>query len=304
MRARRWCFTLNNPTAEEKASIAEFGPNAKYLVVGREVGEGGTPHLQGYVEFANYTSLAVLKQVLGTNRLHAEIARGTPKQASEYCKKEHDFDEYGSISAQGKRNDWEEYKEFVLSLGRVPTKREIVAHNTTLWARFPHACQEIAALVLPPPAFVPEGTNPRLGFQTRVIGRMESPTPNPRTIDFIVDQEGNSGKSWICQYALTNHPDAVQVLSVGKRDDVTYVLDTNKRIFLFDVPRGQMQFFRYEVLEMLKNRIIHSNKYQATVKTLANVPYVAVFSNEHPDMQAISADRYNIIEVTNENRGH
>ena len=29
----------------------------------------------------------------------------------------------------GKRNDWKDYKEFVVALGRVPTPREMVEHN-------------------------------------------------------------------------------------------------------------------------------------------------------------------------------
>ena len=39
------------------------------------------------------------------------------------------------------------------------------------------------------------------------------------------------------------------------------------------------------------------------MKVLRHVPYVAVFSNEHPDMEAMSTDRYNVIEVNDENRG-
>lgn len=296
-RSRRYCFTLNNPTEAEKQSLANFGVNCKYLVVGREVGESGTPHLQGYVEFVTAVSFAQVKQLLGSERYHLEPARGTAQQASDYCKKDGDFDEYGVLSAgQGKRTDWDKFKEFVTDLGRVPTDRELVQHNTSLFARYSKGCQEIASLLLPPPTFVAEGAQPRLGFQHLIVGRMRG-TPNPRTIDFVVDPQGNSGKSWLCQYALTHHFDKVQVLSVGKRDDVTYVIDTNKSIFLFDVPRGQMMFFRYEVLEQLKNRIIHSNKYQAVVKYLPAVPYVAVFSNEEPDMTALSEDRYNVINV-------
>nr|UBJ25945.1 replication-associated protein [Giant panda circovirus 6] len=47
----RWCFTVNNWTPEEWDSITQvLGPTVKYLCVGKEVGEGGTPHLQGYME--------------------------------------------------------------------------------------------------------------------------------------------------------------------------------------------------------------------------------------------------------------
>ena len=272
----------------------------RYLVFGRERGDSGTPHLQGFFVVANPVSLSQSKTLLNNYRCHLEIARGTPQQAADYCKKDGDFEEFGELPQQGKRSDWDRFKEFVVDLGREPTTREIIAHNTSLWSRYSTACAEVAKAVLEPPQLT--STEPRLGFQTHVVGRIGG-TPNPRTIDFIVDSEGNSGKSWICQYALTRWPDDVQVLSIGKRDDTAYMIDASKKIFLFDVPRGQMAFFQYAVMEMLKNRMVFSNKYKSTMKVLRHVPYVAVFSNEHPDMEAMSTDRYNVIEVNDENRG-
>lgn len=64
-----------------------------YHVYGIEKGNNGTPHLQGYVEFENKKSLAQLKEACP--RAHWEPARGNPKQASDYCKKEGEFTEMG-----------------------------------------------------------------------------------------------------------------------------------------------------------------------------------------------------------------
>lgn len=66
----------------------------KYLIFGKEVGEEGTPHLQGYVSFENAKTLATLKKKF-QKRAHWEVARGTPKQASEYCEKDGDVFERG-----------------------------------------------------------------------------------------------------------------------------------------------------------------------------------------------------------------
>jgi hypothetical protein len=90
-KARAWCFTLNNYTPQEIEDVK--GWECKYLIFGKEVGEQGTPHLQGYVAFENAKSLVGMKMMHQT--LHWEIAKGTPKQASEYCEKDGDVFEKG-----------------------------------------------------------------------------------------------------------------------------------------------------------------------------------------------------------------
>lgn len=92
MRSRAYCFTLNNPTSVEEEEVKEW--DCKYLVFGREVGENLTPHLQGYVYFNTVKSLPTLKTL--QPRAHWEIARGSPLQASDYCKKDGDVFEKGT----------------------------------------------------------------------------------------------------------------------------------------------------------------------------------------------------------------
>lgn len=91
--------------------------------------------------------------------------------------------------------------------------------------------------------------------------------------------------------------DDVQFLSVGKRDDLAHAIEIQTRIFLLDIPRGQMEYLQYSVLEMLKNCLVFSPKYQSSMKRLLKCPHVIVFCNEYPDMDAMTRDRYYIIDT-------
>lgn len=114
-RARRWCFTINNYSDEDVARIREHGRTVectdqpvRYIIFGREKGSEGTPHLQGYIEFRRALRLRGVKSIVG-ERAHCEASKGTPTQAAEYCKKENDYETFGSLSTenQGRRSDLE-----------------------------------------------------------------------------------------------------------------------------------------------------------------------------------------------------
>lgn len=104
--ARAWCFTINNPTDEDLLAVSSVV--CRYIIYGNEVGEEGTPHLQGYVEFEKVIRMNACKKSLG-DRAHIEPRRGTREQARDYCMKDGNFVERGDFGAggQGKRNDLE-----------------------------------------------------------------------------------------------------------------------------------------------------------------------------------------------------
>lgn len=107
--AKNWCFTLNNYQQDDVDSLEALGTELpepiRYLVFGFEVGESGTPHLQGFISFSKKITLARAKEFVSC-RSHLEVAKGSPKQASDYCKKDQDFREYGNCpGGQGSRSD-------------------------------------------------------------------------------------------------------------------------------------------------------------------------------------------------------
>lgn len=105
-RLRNFCFTINNYTEETLNAVLEYGHNnASYCVIGKETGEKGTPHLQGYIELTNQKHFSTIKKEKAWTTAHIEKRKGTANQAAEYCKKEKDFQEIGTISKMGERTD-------------------------------------------------------------------------------------------------------------------------------------------------------------------------------------------------------
>ena len=94
--SKKWCFTLNNYTDEIISSIVPtFCNNCKTAFFSKEVGESGTPHLQGYCEFSKKVRpLSIFKSTL----FHWEKARGTFMDNYEYCTKDAPLSfKYGNV---------------------------------------------------------------------------------------------------------------------------------------------------------------------------------------------------------------
>lgn len=111
-RARSWCFTSNNYTDAIIDALAVL--DCKYIVYGKEVGESGTPHLQGFVMFKNAKTMTAVKKLI-TGNPHLETMKGTPVQAAEYCKKEaapEDIYERGAPPKTDQQRGEDEKKRF------------------------------------------------------------------------------------------------------------------------------------------------------------------------------------------------
>lgn len=98
---RNMCFTINHWTKKEVEVLKKMKYN--YLIYAHEYTEEGEPHLQGYIEFKNSCAFSTLKKKLP--RAWWKTRDGTAKQASDYCKKEESFREFGELSEQGRRVD-------------------------------------------------------------------------------------------------------------------------------------------------------------------------------------------------------
>ena len=293
----RWCFTINNPTQQDRDNVGLLSEHAlrKYLVVGREVGETGTPHLQGFLVLSRALSRTAVSTHLP--RAYLAAAVGTSQQAAAYCKKDGDFDEYGTIPQQRGANGvleplYEWGTAFINEHGRAPTSPEIARAHPTAYIRYPRAVRLFEHQAPQPDLRQGE---PR-DWQLELEALLED-DPDDRQVIFYVDNEGNKGKSWFQAWYLTQHPETTQILSAGKRDDIAHAIDKTKSVFFFNIARGGMEFLQYTILEQLKDRMVFSPKYNSQTKLLIHTPHVVVFCNEMPDMYKMSEDRYNIIEL-------
>lgn len=145
MQSRNWCFTLNNYDEKEVEQVKCI--DCVYCVFGYEVGEEGTPHLQGYVVFQTNQRLPAMKKRIP--RAHFSMARGDSEQNFIYCSKQGNFVEWGDrpktqmqkgqmekdrwddIKAKAKANQLEEIdsKTYVLHYS---TLRKIAKDNMTI----------------------------------------------------------------------------------------------------------------------------------------------------------------------------
>ena len=288
--SKRWCFTLNTPTPEELISLRSRAEQVTYLVLGHEVAPTtGRSHIQGFVVFRSNHRKNTLIETFN-RRAHYEVARGTSKQASDYCKKEGDFEEFGQIPGPvGRTNIYEQFRDWILEQPTKPTEYDVAMRWTSIFARSQQAMR-IVDVIYPYNREVVGDYRPH---QQRLHDLLIE-DPDDRKIYFIIDGVGNTGKSWFIRKFLTQHS-STQHLSVGRIEDLNYAIDPSKRVFLFDIPRTRLQFLQYSVLEGLKDGAVMSTKYFSQMKRLDGPAHVVVFTNEEPDMAALSIDRYKII---------
>lgn len=125
MRARNFCWTLNNPTEEDVSRTEEnlrrevLSGLVKYSIHQPERGESGTLHLQGYTELGKALRGGGFKDLLGTPRVHIETRKGSREQARDYCRKSEssvgDVVELGQFGQErGKRKDIESFRDRVI----------------------------------------------------------------------------------------------------------------------------------------------------------------------------------------------
>jgi len=159
IKRRQTPWTINNWTPAELELVRAYHSNTKSVRYGcwsQEVGETGTPHIQGYTCWNNSMSLEAFKKKLG-GRLHYELhTMGTAQENHNYCaglvpkkgnKLNPTFEEHGELPQQGDRTDWRKAVEQVRS--RQPVV-DVIADQPHLLPNI-RALERYATLTRQPP---------------------------------------------------------------------------------------------------------------------------------------------------------
>lgn len=124
---------------------------------------------------------------------------------------------------------------------------------------------------------------------------LTAPDTDDRIVHWWYDKEGNVGKSAFAKYMVVKHK-ALYCCS-GKYADLinlVFNVDMNEcNCVIFDIPRNQGNKVSYSAIESIKNGLICNTKFETGTKVF-NSPNILILSNMPPDKSALSADRWRI----------
>lgn len=283
-----WVFTWNNPPSDE----LEFDPaSVVYAAWQREVGELGTPHLQGYIEFkVNQRRSAVSKLLPGA---WLQPRRGSQYKANQYATKSETRVAgpwtFGCLTEvkPRQRSDIAACVDAYREGGMKRASTEF----PEVFAKYSRGIKATVDAQESPPKDLSFKPRP---WQARVLERLQQ-EPNDRTIYWITDRQGNQGKSRLAKHLVIVH-DAAQLS--GKVADMAYGYN-KERIVIFDLTRtnAEMMDYLYDFAEKLKNGYIYSTKYECRAK-IFDPPHVLFLSNASYDRSKWTSDRCKEIDLS------
>lgn len=110
-KSKHWCFVINNYTDADIPSR----DNVYYMVLGKEIAPTtGTPHYQGYVCYKSQLRATQVSKLMPRAAIGIKYAKSTPQQAADYCKKDKNWEEWGTLpltKEQGTMQRWDDARE-------------------------------------------------------------------------------------------------------------------------------------------------------------------------------------------------
>jgi hypothetical protein len=301
--AIHWCFTVFQYDEETEKKLKSLYPDTvDYLCYGHEVcPTTGKAHLQGYIKFTNKKRFNQVKKLFNVPP-HIEKCKGTPHQNFIYCGKEDKNPvELGTRPFKTPEIKQQKMQLLIDQLISGVSVTEICKSNlchifVTNRDKIMRTVHEIKM------------ENERKTYQERPMGSLSSLRQwqqdlmkflheiknNDRSIVWVYDSKGNSGKTWLCREMCMTMNSCI-VLQNGHTRDVAHLYNGERWVF-FDFSRSDKNFINYDVLEKIKDGIIISTKYEGRCK-LFHSPTVCCFANFFPKVENLSEDRWEIFQL-------
>lgn len=286
-----------------------------FIAFQQEVGESGTPHLQGYLQLERSISIAKVTDwliaIVGT-QVHTEKTMGSSQQAYDYVTKEDSRVEntepyesgvithHDAARGQGTRTDLADVKA---AIEQGETLVNLKSQYFDQFARYGQFLTQYK-IEWDQRSIMTELRDSTASEQLRSWQRdcleIVTSTPSDRKVRWYWENVGNVGKSWMARY-LTLHHDAL-ILGAMKKLDLLHAIAktiSGKKVVVFDLTRSNEEGavkVVYEVIEQLLNRVIHSGKYDSQTIFIQKV-HILVFANFEPDRAAMSHDRWDVHHI-------
>lgn len=295
-RSRAFAFTLFRAEASLEDCRDELMRECKYVVFQKErCPTTGREHYQGYLFLEGHNGLSrntLLRRLPCLTSAHLESAKGSPRDNREYCTKEESRIEgpweFGDLPAVGRPKEKHCLDDAVALLEECAYDLDVVARTSTvLYGKFFRQLEAIAARCQPKPQV--DFSQPR-PWQLEVQRLVES-EPDSRSVNWYVDPVGGQDKTFMSKWLIQQHN--AFYCTGGKHQDILHAYN-NQPVIIFDFTRDKADMVCYNVIEMLKNGVFFSGKYNSCTKARVGEAHVIVFSNFEPDQSKLSADRWRI----------
>lgn len=228
------------------------------VVYQQEVGDNGTPHLQGYIEFKRKQRFTAITRIFSDhNAIHWEAAGGTRDENVDYCTKTGGTNTIflgfpDKILLIHDLRPWQVYVvDLIKTQHALPLEDRDNRSIHWLWEE--------------------EGNVGKTALAKYIVA---TPTYNALYL---------AGKGADTLYALSKH---------FENDD----RHRDNLVVLWNLSRAQENFGPYSTLEKIKDGLAFSSKYESC-SLIFNTPIVFVFANWLPKLEGLSADRWNIKNI-------
>ena len=132
--------------------------------------------------------------------------------------------------------------------------------------------------------------------------------PSNREVIWVIGRKGNEGKTWFQEFLASKYGWSRVICGMDirmKKSSICHILGKRSLmttdIFLFDVGKARTEDnMNYELIEQIKNGRTLAGKFDSKELKFHTPNIIVVFSNEMPDVDQLSKDRWKIFQIRDE----